>query len=139
MTGQTAGHDAGPAGAYQAGELASLPGRAGQTTAGLPRRMPRTNAHPGSGMPEFGLPADLGGTPLPVLGAPAGGMTAPQSDTYREPAHRDPTYQEQALARRRSPEAARSRLSGFQLGSREAVQAGPRVGQASHAGEENSR
>ena len=86
-------------------------------------------------MPEFGLPADLDGTPLPVLGASADGMAAPQrADPYREPA-----YQEQALTRRRSPEAARSRLSGFQLGSREAVQAGPRAGQASHAGEENSR
>jgi hypothetical protein len=135
MGGQTAGHDAvGPDGPYQADGLASIPGQAGQTTAGLPRRVPRTNAHPGSGMPEFGLPAERGGAPLPVLGAPAGGMTAPQSAAYREPA-----YREQALIRRRSPEAARSRLSGFQLGSREAVQAGPRAGQASHAGEENSR
>jgi hypothetical protein len=76
---------------------------------------------------------------VPVLGAPANGMAAPHGAPYREPAYRESVYQEQALSRRRSPEAARSRLSGFQLGSREAVQAGPRAGRAPHAGEENGR
>jgi hypothetical protein len=120
MAAQAAGHNAGPAGRYQTDELAAIPEQAGQTTAGLPRRMPRTSAYPGSGIPDFGLPADLDGT-------------------YRESAYHEPTYQEQALSRRRSPEAARSRLSGFQLGSREAVQAGPRAGRAPHAGEEKGR
>jgi len=139
MAGQPAGRDAGQAGRYQTDELAAIADQAGQTTAGLPRRMPRTSAYPGSGTPDFGLPADLDGTPVPVLGAPANGMAAPHGGPYREPAYREPAYQEQALSRRRSPEAARSRLSGFQLGSREAVQAGPRASYVPHAGEENSR
>jgi signal transduction histidine kinase len=136
-----AGRDAGPAGRYQTDEMAAIPEQAGQTTAGLPRRVPRTSAHPGSGAPDFGLPADSNGTPVPVpaLGAPADEMAAPYDGPYREPAYREPAYQEQALSRRRSPEAARSRLSGFQLGSRDAVQAGLRASHAPHAGEENSR
>jgi hypothetical protein len=99
--------------------------------------VPRTSAHPGAGAPDFGLPADLDGTPVPVpaLGAPADEVTAPYDGPYREPAYRE----EQAPSRRRSPEAARSRLSGFQLGSREAVQAGSRASHAPHAGEENNR
>jgi len=136
-----AGRDAGPAGRYQTGEMAAIPEQAGQTTAGLPRRVPRTSAYPGAGAPDFGLPADLDGTPVPVpaLGAPADEMAAPYDGPFREPPYREPAYQEQARSRRRSPEAARNRLSGFQLGSRDAVQAGLRAGQAPHAGEENSR
>ena len=61
-----AGRDAGPAGRYQTGEMAAIPEQAGQTTAGLPRRVPRTSAYPGAGAPDFGLPADLDGTPVPV-------------------------------------------------------------------------
>jgi hypothetical protein len=45
---------------------------------------------------------------------------------------------EQLPQRRRSAEAARSRLSGFQLGSRDAEQAGPGP-RPPHAGEENGR
>ena len=136
-----AGRDAGPAGRYQTGEMAAIPEQAGQTTAGLPRRVPRTSAYPGAGAPDFGLPADLDGTPVPVpaLGAPADEMAAPYDGPFREPPYREPAYQEQARSRRRSPEAARNRLSGFQLGSRDAVQAGLRAGQAPNAGEENSR
>jgi signal transduction histidine kinase len=134
MAGQAAGHDAGLAGRYPSGEFSSMPDPAGQTTAGLPRRVPRTSAFPGASAPEFGLHVDVNGPPVPVLGAPAGGPAAPQGGPYRET-----PYQEQPLSRRRSPEAARSRLSGFQLGSREAVQAGPRAGQAPHAGEEKGR
>jgi signal transduction histidine kinase len=142
---QPAGRNTGPGGRYQTDEMAALPDPAGQTTAGLPRRVPRTSAYPGTGGPDFGGPADLEGTPVPVLSAPSNGMAAPHSGPYREPTayqeptYREPAYQDQAPPRRRSPEAARSRLSGFQLGSREAVQAGPRAGQAPPAGEENSR
>jgi hypothetical protein len=137
MAEQAANHGTGPAGRYPTtDELAAI---AEQTTAGLPRRVPRTSAHPGSGAPDFGLAAELDRIPAPMLGAPANGTTAPQSGPYREPPYREPAYQDQAPPRRRSPEAARSRLSGFQLGSREAVQAGPRAGQAPRAGEENSR
>jgi signal transduction histidine kinase len=135
MAGQAAGHEAGRAGGYQSGGYqsggyqsggyqAGIPEQAVETTAGLPRRMPRTSAFPGSGTPDFGMPANPGGTPVPVPGPPSGGMAA---------------YQEQTPSRRRSPEAARNRLSGFQLGSREAVQAGPLAGRAPRAGEENGR
>jgi signal transduction histidine kinase len=129
MARQPAGQDAGPAGRYQTDELTAIPGQTGQTTAGLPRRVPRASARP-----DFGLPADLGGTAVPAPGGPADAMAAPHAGPYR-----DPAYQEQAQSRRRSPEAARNRLSGFQLGSREAVQAGQRASHAPHAGEENSR
>jgi hypothetical protein len=136
MAAQAASHDTGHAGRYPTDELTAI---REQTTAGLPRRVPRTSAYPGSGAPDFGLAAELDGIPAPVLGAPANGMVAPQGGPYREPPYREPAYQDQAPPRRRSPEAARSRLSGFQLGSREAVQAGQRAGQAPRAGEENSR
>jgi hypothetical protein len=118
-----------------------------QTNSGLPRRVPRTRAYPGSdtpgsgildsGMPGSGMPAtvpaaaaDMG---APVLGAPPG-STAPQGPPYQEA-----PYRERVPSRRRSPEAARSRLAGFQLGSRDAVQAGHATGRAPFAGEENSR
>lgn len=129
-----ASHNAGPASRYQADELTAIPDPALQTTAGLPRRVPRTSAYPGAGGPDFGQATDLDGSRAPAPGASADGMAVPQGTPYREPA-----YQEQTVSRRRSPEAARIRLSGFQLGSREAVQAGLRTGQASHAGEEKGR
>jgi signal transduction histidine kinase len=132
--GMAASHTAGPAGRYQTDELTAISGPAMQTTAGLPRRVPRTSAYPGSGAPDFGLAAELDGSLATAPGAPGNGMAAPAGAPYREPA-----YQEQAVSRRRSPEAARVRLSGFQLGSREAVQAGLRAGQAPRAGEENGR
>jgi signal transduction histidine kinase len=111
--------------------------QSGHTTAGLPRRVPRTSSYPGSNVPDFGVPSAAqpapSGAGAPLLGAPAGG-TAPQGVP-----HQDAGYQQQVPARRRSPEAARSRLSGFQLGGRDAVQAGQPAGRTSFAGEENSR
>jgi signal transduction histidine kinase len=120
-----------------------------RTSSGLPRRVPRTSAYPGSDTPGSGMPsmpgsgmpatapataahtgADMG---APVLGAPPDG-TAPQGPPYQEA-----PYLEQVPSRRRSPEAARSRLAGFQLGSRDAVQAGHGTGWRPFAGEENSR
>jgi signal transduction histidine kinase len=114
-----------------------MPEHSGLTTAGLPRRVPRTSANPGSNMPDFSVPFAAQSAPsgagAPLLGAPAGG-TAPQGVP-----HSDAQYQDQLPARRRSPEAARSRLSGFQLGGRDAVQAGQAAGRTPFAGEENSR
>jgi hypothetical protein len=136
MARQAAGRDAGR---YQTGEMSAVPDQADQTSAGLPRRAPRASAYPGAGMPDFGLPADTDGTSVPALGAPANGMAAPHGGPYRDPGYREPAYQEQVPSRRRSPEAARTRLSGFQLGSREAVQAGPHASRAPRAGEENGR
>jgi histidine kinase/DNA gyrase B/HSP90-like ATPase len=104
---------------------------AGLTTSGLPRRVPRTGGgSAGADTPASAVPFAAHG---PVLAAPLDG-TAPQGVPYQETAH-----QEQVPSRRRSPEAVRSRLSGFQLGGRDAVQAGNPMGRAPLAGEENSR
>ena len=119
----------------------------GQTGLGLPRRVPRTSAFPGSDTPGSGMPgmspaaaADMG---APVLGAPPGG-TAPQGLPQREPRSpeawpQEAPYQDQVPSRRRSPEAVRSRVSGFQLGSRDAAQTGHTTGWKPFGGEENSR
>jgi anti-sigma regulatory factor (Ser/Thr protein kinase) len=117
----------------QAGGLA---GQAGQTQSGLPKRVPRTSGYPGAGTPAFGLPAVPSVNPadaVPVLGAPPDGM-APQGV-----ARQDAQYREQVPARRRSPEAVRNRLTGFQLGSRDAVQADQATVTRPLAGEEKSR
>ncbi|HEY0932617.1 MAG TPA: nitrate- and nitrite sensing domain-containing protein [Trebonia sp.] len=104
----------------------------GQTSAGLPRRVARTSARTDPG--------------TPVLSAPAAGMTGPPPTPYPEGAHypgaREPEDRygpEQLPSRRRSPEAARNRLSGFQLGSRDAVQAGPGPRPAPPAEKESTR
>ena len=91
-----------------------------QTQAGLPKRVPQANmafAGPPSGY-DAHRPDEA-----PVLGAPPGPGSGPQ----------------QQAPRRRSPEAARNRLAGFQLGSRDAAQAGSTPGWAPYAGEETSR
>jgi len=107
----------------------AVPEHAGLTTSGLPRRVPRTSGgSAGSDTPASAVPF---AAQSPVLAAPLDG-TAPQGVPYQEAAH-----QEQVPSRRRSPEAVRSRLSGFQLGGRDAVQADYQ--RAPLAGEENSR
>jgi signal transduction histidine kinase len=132
---QAVGWQTATVGAAAEGGALSEPG--GRTNSGLPRRVPRTNAYPGSDTPGSGMPAaapaaaaDLG---APVLGAPPGG-TGPQGPHPAEAPH-----QEQAPSHRRSPEAARSRLSGFQLGNRDAVQTSHGTSWTPFAGEENSR
>jgi signal transduction histidine kinase len=120
-----------PAGNGATGGGSADPDQAGLTASGLPRRVPRTSSYPGGGLPGSG-PFAAPGAGAPVLAAPLDGM-APQGVPYQEAVH-----QEQVPSRRRSPEALRSRLSGFQLGSRDAVQAGS-TGRAPLAGEENSR
>ncbi len=81
----------------QAARIVADPVRGDQTAAGLPRRVPRANLLPGS----------------------AGGRHAASGVTSR-PAD-GPDAQAPAAARpRRSPEMARSRLSGFQSGARRA-------------------
>ena len=118
------------------GDGGAAPDHAGLTSSGLPRRVPRTSARPGSDNPgsavPFAMPFTGPGAEAPALAAPLDGM-ASEGVTYQEATHQEPVP-----ARRRTPEAARSRLSGFQLGSRDAVQAGP-TGRAPLAGEENSR
>ena len=91
-----------------------------QTQAGLPQRTPRANmAFDG---PPSGYDAPIPDE-APVLGAPPGPGSASQQQTPR----------------RRSPEAARNRLAGFQLGNRDATQAGGTPGWTPYAGEETSR
>jgi hypothetical protein len=120
----TSGGNGGPGGG-------AVPDHAGLTTSGLPRRVPRTSGGlSGSDTPASAVPFAAHG---PVLAAPLDG-TASQGVPYQEAAH-----QEQVPSRRRSPEAVRSRLSGFQLGGRDAVQAGYPTGRAPLAGEESSR
>jgi signal transduction histidine kinase len=117
-----------------AGPLAGVPEQAaltatgltatGLTATGLPRRVPGMNAHPGQDTPGSGMFAVAADAGTPVLGAPPGGT----GGAWGTPARQEGPYQEQVPPRRRSPEAVRSRLSGFQLGSRDAI-----------AQEENSR
>jgi hypothetical protein len=91
-----------------------------QTQAGLPQRTPRANmAFDG---PPSGYDAP-NPDEAPVLGSPPG----PGGES------------QQQGPRRRSPEAARNRLAGFQLGNRDATQAGGTPGWAPYAGEETSR
>jgi signal transduction histidine kinase len=106
------------------------------TATGLPRRVPGTAARPGADTPGSGLAAAVAGPGAPT---PAAGMPVLGAPAFRDPQQQNIPPQEQESSRRRSPEAARSRLSGFQLGNRDAVQAGRGPGGTPHAGEENSR
>jgi hypothetical protein len=112
-----------------------------QTQAGLPQRVPRSTE--GLDGPPSGYDASRPDE-APVLGAPAGpgtgaqggwGAGAPRPGT--QPSQRQGT--DQQTARRRSPEAARNRLAGFQLGNRDATQAGSAPGWTPYEGEETSR
>ena len=84
----------------QAAQIVADPVRGDYTAAGLPTRVPQANLIPGS----------------PGGGRQDGGRTA---DGHVAPA--------QAAARQRSPELARSRLSGFQRGARRALGQTPRT------------
>ena len=114
------------------------------TAAGLPTRIPKANLFPGSmgggpangpstgPMPAFGQPSgeyQTGG--YQTGGYPSGGYQSPVG--YDDPAvnyeTESPTYP-QPTGPRRSAEMARTRLSGFQLGSRDAQ------GRPPHAGED---
>jgi hypothetical protein len=132
------------AGGWPGGGPPAEPSVARQTQAGLPQRVPRSNLDgPPSGS-DASRPDEA-----PVLGAPpppgtAGGWRgsqggwgagAPRAGT--EPSQGQGT--DQQTPRRRSPEAARNRLAGFQLGNRDATQAGGAPGWTPYAGEETSR
>jgi hypothetical protein len=101
------------AGDGQGGQSAPLP----QTRAGLPKRVPQANTG------SVGQPAAHDASPedASVLGAPPGtGAPGGQSPFSATGGQRQVTQQ---APRRRSPEAARNRVAGFQLGSRDAAQA----------------
>jgi signal transduction histidine kinase len=98
-----------------------LPTRTPQS--GLPVRVPRAGARPGNDMPASGLAGDgtqardfpHERTDAPLLGTPPAGPA------------------------RRTPDAVRSRLTGFQLGSRDAEDTGRSSGWTSQQGEETGR
>ena len=119
---------------WAAGRAAARPPGASatrQTQAGLPQRVPRSNA--GFDGPPSGydcVPPGRGAGPRRAAGSGAQGMGAgAQRGTQATP----------QTPRRRSPEAARNRLAGFQLGNRDATQAGSAPGWTPYAGEETSR
>jgi hypothetical protein len=104
------------------------PSQLPQTQAGLPMRVPQ--AHTGS----VGQPPRSGSSrdDAAVLGAPAGtGTQEVRSPFAPSGAQRQAGQQ---APQRRSPEAARSRLAGFQLGSRDATQAGNGAGRGAGNG-----
>jgi signal transduction histidine kinase len=111
-----------------------------QTQAGLPQRVPRSNE--GFDGPPSGYDASRPDG-APVLGAPAGSGTGAQggwgTGAQRGTQPSSGQGADQPAPRRRSPEAARNRLAGFQLGSRDATQAGNPPGWTPYAGEETSR
>ncbi|HXC82648.1 MAG TPA: nitrate- and nitrite sensing domain-containing protein [Trebonia sp.] len=145
-------------------EIIADPTYGDQTTAGLPVRVPRANLIPGkaAGGPaappapppgpasqagavsQSGLPirgADPGASGLPSRGAGQGGKGLPT----REPGGRvggnagSGGNGTQSLPQR-SPDHARSRLAGFQRGTRRAeTQTGQQPGQAPRAGEGSDR
>ena len=131
------------AGSAAASGTAALQEPAVRTASGLPKRVPKTSAYPGSDTPPAPVmptatSASAADTRAPVLGAPPFGM-APQGVSRQEAPYQEARQPGQMPSRRRSPEAARSRLAGFQLGSRDAVQTGHTAGLTPLSGEENSR
>jgi len=109
-------------GDWQPAESASAPAQGSLTASGLPTRVPRSNLFPGS------MPCRAGpdGSPTEAFSAP------PPTPRPRHDAQQAPSRQPTALPRR-SPEHARNRMRGFQLGGRDAEEETPR------AGEESSR
>ena len=102
---------------WQGGQTASPPVHGDQTSAGLPVRIPQANIFPGT----------ASGMPVRDAGA-AGGMPASrQAPTDHQREH--PTGPQPVSLPQRSADQARSRLSGFQLGSREAENRTPRAGE----------
>src|SRR5579875_33924 len=107
--GQPGGGREGGTGGWAAGrnpaDIVAEPARGGETSAGLPIRVPRANLIPGSA-------ADA----------------APGAGNGRT-AVRPGNSQEAQPLPQRSPEMARSRLSGFQRGARRAESQAPRAGE----------
>ncbi len=104
------------------GEAPGAPVHGEHTAAGLPTRIPRANLFPGSagGRPGRGPAAG----DMPAYGQPPAGYDSPGTGQDNEPS----PYPAPALPRR-SADQARSRLSGFQLGNRDAQGRTPRAGE----------
>jgi signal transduction histidine kinase len=98
-----------------AADIVADPVRGDHTSAGLPVRVPRANLIPGSA----GGGHRAGGGSRPPDGRPGDSRPADSRGAQAAPAARAP----------RSPELARSRLSGFQRGTRRAKGHTPRAGE----------
>jgi signal transduction histidine kinase len=137
------GYDPGRPGRHQAQPAAGVAEYAAQTSTGLPRRVPRSSSYPAeAGMSAAAAGTGAGGLGTPLLGAPPGRTPAPPPTPYQQSSPGAPPRsadEGRAPAGRRSPEAMRDRLSGFQLGSRDGVHPGPAPRPAPPAREENSQ
>ena len=98
-----------------AADIVADPVRGDHTSAGLPVRVPRANLIPGSA----GGGHRAGGGSRPPDGRPGDSRPSDSRGAQASPAARAP----------RSPELARSRLSGFQRGTRRAKGHTPRAGE----------
>ena len=103
-----------------AAQIASDPISGDQTSAGLPKRVPRANLIPGSA--QDGGDSNGGGQGIPGSGpggnrVGGGGRIGGQPMTSQQESY---PGQPPAAARPRTPDMARSRLSGFQRGTRRA-------------------
>jgi signal transduction histidine kinase len=123
-SGEAPGWQDGGAG-WRNGQAAGPPVHGEQTAAGLPTRIPRANLFPGSaaGGPNRDATAGDPGAQPAWNQAPAG-YDSPVAAEDTQPS----AFQRQG-AQRRSAEQARARLSGFQLGSRDAQGRTPRAGE----------
>jgi len=114
-------------------DVIANPSYADQTAAGLPVRVPRMNLTPGKMAGGSDGPAGL-----PIRGAAPGGNGLPSRTPVGSAGHVTSGNGGQPLPRR-SPEHARSRLAGFQRGTRRAESQTGQMGQAPRAGEESER
>jgi signal transduction histidine kinase len=103
-----------PAGAF------AEPSQLDQTASGLPVRVPRTNTPTAAGAPD---------------GQGQGGLPARTAGSGRVAGNGHATANSGKTLPQRSPEQARSRLAGFQRGTRRAEGQGGGSGQAPRAGE----
>jgi len=100
---------------------------ADQSAAGLPVRVPRAGRGPGDGPPTAGLPGRTPGVPGRTPGVPGRTPGVPAAGPAGNPLPQ------------RSPDQARSRLAGFQRGTRRAEGQGGTGGKAPQSGEGTER
>jgi len=142
--GRGYGTDTWSNGGWRTAETAGPPVHGDQTAAGLPTRIPKANLFPGSMRGRSSNGPSTG--PMPVFAQPPASYQSPSASYQSPPVSYDsqavsydsqaagyetepPTFP-QPTAPRRSAEMARNRLSGFQLGYRDAQ------GRTPHAGED---
>jgi signal transduction histidine kinase len=116
-------------GGWRSAETAAAPLHGDHTAAGLPTRIPKANLFPGSMGGRPGSGPSTG--PIPVFGQPAASYQPPPGGYVSPPVsyEPEPPMFPQSTAPRRSAEMARARLSGFQLGSRDAQGRTPHPGE----------